>query len=488
MENKMNSTKKIFSFNKKSMKYGSAALTFVVVFIGIAVALNFIAGVLDLKFDLTPNKLFSIGEKTDEILSKVDTDLTVYGLFDDKALSSGDPYKDFVSLLGQYQKKSSHIKVEYVDTDKNPTFIKKLDPKNLKTIQKQDFVFVSGNKIKVITSNDLYVSEQDPNNPYGQSQVTGSNAEQAFTGAIKYVTAKVTPTIYFVEGHDEIGIDSNLTTMKKLFENNNFIVKTYNSVTGGKVPTDATILIDVSPKRDMSIDEREKVLEFLQNGGKAYFMFDSDQKDIDLKNYNYILEKNNLSLKYDRIKETNPANMIDQGNPSVLLAKANQNDIIPQEMAMLLPNSRSIYALKETKEYIVHTTFVETESTAVGEMIDKARGNDSKGPLSIAIGAENKGYSKVYRLLAMGNASFITDSELSNNSSFYQQSIFYFYSTVKWLQGETDDVVISPKNFNTQKITVTTEQTLSMFFVTVVGFPIIILGLGIFIWFRRRHL
>ena len=57
-----------------------------------------------------------------------------------------------------------------------------------------------------------------------QIKVTSSIAEQSFTGAIKYVTAEYTPTIYFTTGHDEKDIDGDFSAMKQQLLNNNMML------------------------------------------------------------------------------------------------------------------------------------------------------------------------------------------------------------------------------------------------------------------------
>ena len=56
-----NEKKKIKGFlNKKSFKYGTNAAIITAAVIVMAVVLNLLVGMLDLKLDLTPNKLFSL--------------------------------------------------------------------------------------------------------------------------------------------------------------------------------------------------------------------------------------------------------------------------------------------------------------------------------------------------------------------------------------------------------------------------------------------
>ena len=71
-------------FNKRSLKYGSNSAILIVAVIAIAVLVNLLVGMLDLKLDLTPNKLFSLSDVTKAELKKLEQDVEIIGLFDEQ--------------------------------------------------------------------------------------------------------------------------------------------------------------------------------------------------------------------------------------------------------------------------------------------------------------------------------------------------------------------------------------------------------------------
>ena len=90
--------------NKKSLKYGTNAAIITAAVIVMAIVLNLLVGLLDLKLDLTPNKLFSLSETTENILKELDSDVEIIGLFDYAVVSSGSEYKQVTDLLSLYAK------------------------------------------------------------------------------------------------------------------------------------------------------------------------------------------------------------------------------------------------------------------------------------------------------------------------------------------------------------------------------------------------
>ena len=96
----------------------------------IALVVNMLVGMANLKWDLTSNKMYSIGDTTKEILEGLEKDVIIYGLFDEEKLSAGDIYKDVVYLLEQYDR-YPRITVKYVDIERNPGFVNEIDPDKL---------------------------------------------------------------------------------------------------------------------------------------------------------------------------------------------------------------------------------------------------------------------------------------------------------------------------------------------------------------------
>jgi ABC-2 type transport system permease protein len=239
-------------FKSRKIKYGTNTIILIAAVIAIVVILNILVGMADIKWDLTPNKLYSLTDTTKDILKNLEKDVIIYGLFDDGVV--GDDYKEVTQLLKHYEK-YPRVNIEYIDPEKNPTIIKELDPDNIIDIQKHDFIVKSGNKVKKLEYYDLFSTRFDQQS--WREYKVGSTAEQGFTGAIKYVTADKTPVVYFTTGHDEYKIESDYQSVKTYLDRNNYDVKEINLVTQEKVPEDAELIIVGSPKRDFSKDEQD---------------------------------------------------------------------------------------------------------------------------------------------------------------------------------------------------------------------------------------
>ena len=340
-------------------------------------------GLLDLKLDLMPNKLFSF-ETTENILKELDSDVEIIGLFDDAVVSSGSEYKQVTDLLSLYAK-SPRVTVRYIDPDRNPGIINQLDPDNTMNLRSTNFVVksvVNGvEKKKKLDYYDLFQMEFDQ---YSFSQYIRFQCEQGFTGAIKYVTS-VLPS--FTSRKVMMKAWDSNTVISEYLEKNNILVKKINLMTVEQVPEDAELVVVASPRRDFSYSERDVLESYFHNGGKAIFMFDYLENDPSFEELNKLLNKFNLELNYDKVRETDESRHLPQ-DPYTLVVDVKSSSIVPRAFNTFLTNCRSISILKNEKQYITHTSLISTSDSAVGEMVNKSRGDDLPGPLELAVAVD----------------------------------------------------------------------------------------------------
>ncbi len=475
-------------FNSRNLKHGSNSIILIIAVVSIALLVNILIGMADLKLDLTTNKLFSLSDVTKNELKNLKQEVQIIGLFDDGKIGSGSEYKEVTDLLALYAK-NSNIKIEYIDPDKNPGIINSIDSDDTMELGSTDFVvrsIVNGKeKKKKLDYYDLFAMQMDQST--FQSYKTGSKAEQGFTGAIKYVTSEVSPVVYFTEGHDEIDVSSEYANVNAYLDKNNFLVKKLNLLTTDVIPEDAELVIIASPKNDITFAEKEVLEGYLKKGGKAIFMFDYLANDPSFDQFNSLLSGYNVAVNYDKVKENSQNRHLPNDQYTIVL-DVSSNSIVPKEFKTLINNSRSISILKNTKEYITVTSLMSTSEDAVGEMVNKSRGEDNTGPLDIAVAVENKGGEKNSKILVMGNASFISNSAAEAFGDYYTNSMAFFLQSMSWMIDKQEEIIVPEKNYEVNQIQITQLQSGMMGGVLIILFPLIILGTGLMVFLRRRHL
>lgn len=463
--------------NKRSLKYGSNSVILIIAVVTIAIIINLLVGMGGFKWDLTSDKIYSLSNESKTILKDIKKEVIIYGLFDNATIPAGNAYKDLINLLDEYQ--DAGIKVKYIDPDKDYGTITSLDPNKTKGIVKGDFVVKSGNKVKKLDPVALYGEESENGRLY--------RAEPLITGAIKFVAADVTPIAYFVDGHGEFSLTNDLTQLKGVLENNNLEVKPLSLVSEDKVPADCKLLVFASPKKDLTEDEKIKVNEYFKHYGKAVFLFDPVETDVKFVNFEEVLAAFNVGINYDKVKELDSNRHLPQDEYAIIsLLESNEiNDPFNgNDFAVLLPDSRSLTILKNAKDWLKTTSLMKTSEKGVSSSI---AGATEEGAFDLAIASEISGASKV---LVFGNGKFLTDSALqSQYSTYFANGANYFLTTiVNWMQDKTNEETVSSKVITKKPLTTTAEQAKTFSILLIGVLPILIMGCGLFVWSRRRHL
>mgnify|MGYP000926756454 CR=1 FL=1 len=468
-----------FKLDKRSLKYGSNSIILIVAVVAIALIVNLLVGMADIKWDLTADKLYTLSDESKDIIKNIKKDVTIYGLFDDGEISNGDAYRDLINLLEQYEKLG--IEVKYIDPDKDPGTIASFDKDKTKDIAKGDFVVKSGDKVKKLEASDLY----------GQTSQYGRifKAEPLITGAIKFVTSDVSPVAYFVEGHGEYSVDRDLSQMAAALGNNNFEVKSLSLVTSEKVPDDCKLLIFASPKQDLTEAELIKVNAYLKDGkGRVIFLFDPIESGNKFPKFEEVLSAYNIGLNYDKVKELDDEMHLPQDEYSVIAKLENNtvNSSFKSSGYVFMPDSRSISILKNDKEWLKTYSLIKTTDKAQStNILDQS--STKSGPFDLAVASEISGGSK---MLVFGNGIFLTDAALSSQySSYFVNGANYFLSTiVNWMQDKEDQTTVSSKFVTAKMLTTTATQVKGISIALMGVLPVLIMGCGFVVWARRRHL
>ena len=477
-------------FRNKNLKYGINSIVVTAIVIALVVVLNLLVGIPQIKFDLTPTKMYSIGNVTKELLNGLTNDIEIVCLFDELQPPSSyyvtkSDAQDAMNMLYTYAT-YPHVSMTFLDPDKNPGQVREMDPDGTLSLAKGNFVVRRGSKAKKVTLTELFEMQTDQQTY--QSSIVGMKAEEVFSGAIKYVAAEETPIVYFIEGHNEAAL-SGFAQLTNYLQNNNYLVEPLSLLGGGQVPSDAELLVFASPKLDLFPQEIDILADYFKiQGGKAMFMFDYDEYAADMVNFNRVLgDFGSLEIRNDKVRsEDDNAHMPD--DPYTIMFTSGRNAVFTDPLQLILRNSRSVSRLMNTKEWITQTSLLSTSDKAYSEPVDLTR-EEVQGPLDVAVAVENSGGMKASKLVVMGNGAFINDSAVNlYGTQLYQLNARMFLFTLRWMLGEQDTLTISPKSYSMPRLTITAAQSNAIGLFLIVGLPLLVMGAGFVIYLKRRHL
>lgn len=467
------------SFKTSKFKYGSYSTLVTALVLAILLAINFVASKVNIKKDLTQEKMFSLSDETYKILDNLKNDTKIIAFFE-----TGSEAQEVQAVLDKYKSASKKISIEYKDPVKNPEVANKYN-KGDEKIGVNSIVVESGNKYKIIDYIDLYNISYDQ---YGQQTVDSFAAEQQITNAIVYVNSDKENILYTLAGHEEASLSD---TINKQLQAENYTVKELNLLQGGTELDESATLVVASPKRDLSKEEADKIKSFLVNGGRAIFLMDIT-KEV-LPNFQELLSFYGVKLQNALAVEGETSNIVQQ--PIDLLPNIATheivNDIKSNKLYILMPISQGISSLDLKRNTIKIEPLLTTSNNSWAKvdlnsttMVKEA--NDIQGPLNVAVAItdEDSSAQKTTKLVVVGGSTFMDDSIISATRG---ANLDFFMNSLNWMQDKKDSVTIRSKSFNSETLVMTVFQKLALSGVVVILIPVVILIIGITVWIRRRH-
>ncbi len=448
-----------------------------------------------LKWDWTSSKMYTIGDVSKGILENIEQPVVITALFtEDQAAAYG--YTSILPMLGEYTAAGQDkVTLRYVDPDKTPAVLKEVDPSGYLGAKKGDFVVTCAatGKAKLVNYDAIFQTQTDYTTY--QTTLTGVTAEQSLTGAIKFVLATTTPTIYFTLGHDELDYAQNYSAIVSILKNNNFEVKPVDLFSSSALPEDCATLILADPKKDITSGEALVIKDYLEMGGSL--MLITSFNTTSFANLNALLKDYDLAVSNDKIREGDKDHRFND-DPYVLRAIAPVSSITTQEIDgyTLADNVRAITTLASGKSYIKVEPLLTSSAQGVIETAGDPAASSAPGTQTFGLLSEHTGFmdgssvTDSTRLMVVGSSSIFDDSLINA----YGQNIInagLFYYGVQWLAGSdaADKLFIEAKVPPTYAVTKgsTTINALTAVFVMVL-LPLFFLILAMVVYRKRKHL
>lgn len=475
--------KRRWAFSKKMIGTGAFSAGMIVIMCAICVVVNLVVTALPAKYtsiDCSATKLYSLTNDTKDRVSKLDEDITIYVLNSKK---SKDAKID--ETINRYKDLSSYIKVKYVDPATSPKFYQDYTDTTPTT---NSLIIESKNRSKVIDYNDIY--EYDSSSYYygyqSQSSITGYDAEGQITSAIEYVTmdADELPVIYQITGHNETEIGSNFQSVVSKANANLKSLELFNEE---KVPEDATAIIINSPTVDFNEEDAQKVIDYLNGGGKAMIVGCYAYND-ELTNFNKILAAYNVSFKTGVVAENDSSKYYQ--NPLYLLPTIETTDYTSDatDGYVFLAGSCAISYPEDTDD-VTYTKLLSTSDSAVLKKdwknitTSKAEDADENGPFTTGLAVND---SSTGASIVVFGTPYVVDDSYDNAVSGNNADMFKDVITSMTGNVELASSVIPVKDYTLSNITINTLQAVITGLIIMVAVPILLIIIGIVVWAMRR--
>jgi ABC-type uncharacterized transport system involved in gliding motility auxiliary subunit len=442
---------------------GANFALYTLIVIALIVLVNWFVNNHDQRWDVTPNKKYSLSDQTRKILKDLSKDVTIYAF--DKERNFGERR----DVLGMYSSASNRVKVKFVDPDRQPALAKEYSVRSYGTI--------------VVSAGDRHMEAQ-------------GDGEEGLTNALVRVL-KGQRTACFIQTHGERNLEGTerdgYDHFKKQLDNENYQTKMLPFLQKMEIPKDCTMAVIAGPQNDYLPPEIDVLQKYLQDGGRALIMLDAG---VELSNLTKLLSEWGVTARNDLVIDENPVAQIFGTEPYMpLIVKYGTNPIAQplNGRATLFPISRSFEVGKDSKPGVSADSLCDTSSDSYGvtgwnpnikEIQQFRAGKDVKGPLSVAVaGSVSGGGEKKTegRFVALGTSLIAANSFLG-----FQSNRDFIMNSINWLSEDEDLISIRATPPESQHLTMNAEQMRRVLILGVFGIPLLIVLAGVLVWWERR--
>ncbi|HXU44191.1 MAG TPA: GldG family protein [Thermoanaerobaculia bacterium] len=506
--------------NRQLTKTGilSAGILLVALLLGIA---NYFGWKYHGRFDWTTTKLYSLSEQTDKVLAGLDRDVDVAVLLSPEQQQS--LYGPTRELLDRYAAASRHLKVRYVDPEKNPVEAQQLARKY--QLSNASVILSVGADKKIVDAGDLAEFDYSSMGMGAPPKMSAFKGEQMFTNALIQLGQAKKSKILFTSGHGEASLDSaegrGLSGLRELLAGDGFDVEEWASLGKAAVPDDTDLLVIAGPTANFVQPELDAIGAYLDrgahgagHGGRLLVFLDPvlahTGSGLVATGLEGLLAKYGIKVDDDIVVD--PSNPLPSFGAETLFSNSYGNHPIVEPLArqnlpLLVSLARSVRAETGPAGAGV-TELARTTGQGWGETnlaaLDKV-GKDDKdvaGPvgLAVAVGGPIKpppppedseappppaapDDPKKPRLVVFG------DSDLATNQ-YWNASVgnsTLIGNAVNWLVERKDLIAIAPKKTEQARLTLTAAQLRNVYLLVLGLLPGAAIALAVWVRIRRRR-
>jgi ABC-2 type transport system permease protein len=475
--------------------------------VAIVLMVNYLAFRNYRRMDWTSEGMFTLSAKSLAELRRLDEDIDVY-LF----LSQAEP--DFMhvdELMRRYKAASEHVKVHYVDPDREPGEFKVLAQRfgvfeamtGAGEVRADVAAVVArGDKNWHVGREDLVGWEMGEGDQGGELNV---KAEQALTGAIVQVISGRATRVCVTAGHGEWSLEEgeerSISALKLGLRHDNIEWTAFETLGAKDVPKDCDAVLVLGPLRAFSAAEAKLILDWVQAGGNALLALDPviEHDQIQPTGFEDALKALNVRLDSSLAIELDPKRLLspntvefaitefgDHDTTRALKGRAHVVVALARSLSLLQPSDR-VEPLLRTSEQAFGATDISRVMTAEKEP-ERAPG-DISGPLDVAFAVRTAADPDAAHDKPGGRLIVVGDSDLLMPALLEAPELANFHLASAWTGWLTERdalVEIPAKKVKGGTAMFTQDDLSGLFFRVGVLLPAAALLFGFMVWFTRR--
>jgi len=479
----------------KLLRYGGFSIALIIIVTIVTVCVNIICSLVEknagLKADLTPEKLYTLSELSNDVIGRIDEKLVIYSFADDNSQST-----IVEKTLERYTAANNQIEVKVVDPATNPALLRKFSTSSA-TVSDGTLVVTNAaeDKFRVITYSDYYRTTDE-----GVEYVV---LEPRLTNALLFMIDEEPTTVYLLSGHGEQTDDpDNASAVQNItdsLEGANFQVEKLNLITDGSNLQKGDVLMVVGPSSDLSEDEFNTLQAFLKNHGKLVMFFDPSVQE-DLTYFKALLDYYMIKVGSDVVYEQD-SSMRTELSGVELVPELSSHDItdplIEGAVNVYVHEALSLdyYApssdsneqadLLLTSESSLSIPIEDYLNGSYSNQLDSYLAEPHCVGMALSVHDPNSIAGDAYtRIVVFGSSEIIMGARQNSEGN---QSLMV--NSVSWVENKLDSLSITAKAIADYSFVISDLASVrAVVIIVIVVLPVIILGTGFIIYRRRKNL
>ncbi len=244
----------------------------VLLMLALLVIVNYLGWKYHARFDWTRTKIYSLSQTTENVLSHLDKDVQVTVFI----TPGGRLYEPTKELLSRYEAASRHLKVRWIDPERNPVEAKRLVDQY--KVSSAGVVFEAGGERRVVPADDLAQLDFSGAQMGREAEIKAFEGEEKFTAALVDLTQGEKPKVVFTTGHGELSLDdastSGLQAVRQLLNPDNTDLQEWASLGAKSVPEGTDLVVIAGPRAAFTQGELATLGDYLAGGGRLLVLLD----------------------------------------------------------------------------------------------------------------------------------------------------------------------------------------------------------------------
>ena len=471
-------------YASRSVRHGTNAALYTVIVLGIIGVANIMGQDFHKRWDLTENKVNTLSEQSVKVVKALKQPISVYAFMNEQNQTKAQ----LKGLFQSYRNESKNFDYKFVDPDQERPLAIKF------SAQEGDVVLEVG----------------------PQNHLTRELTEQGITQSMIKLTKTDSAMVCFTQGHGEFDLAAadeeprSLSGIKGGIENEGYQTKAVESI-AANVPSECSVLVVAGPTEPFSESEALAIDNYLGQGGKGLFLLDPNIPNPKLVTSGLAVKTSGLEKTLEGWGATLGENFILQQHMQLfrgmqigltVYAQTYGDHPIADPMKgrrTVFQNVRSVAPAAGFDGTVVELISSAPEGsswaeTDVNKLFTSGQATvedaDIKGPVNFALAIEKavSGDKENFkdtdtRLVVFGDGDFISNAMVRTHEFNFD----LFLNTLNWLNGEIEQITIRPKQLRSSSIELQPEQSNMIFYIAIVGIPMLVLIFGMDLWWIRRR-